>query len=122
MYLSGVWRGFWEQEYLGKQPMEGFELHFAHGEVRGHGLDVVGRFTITGTYHPRTGSIEFIKQYLGKHQVHYLGRPDGEGSILGTWTILNKFGREEMVSKGPFMLRADLPKPRGDEPIQEITR
>jgi len=42
-----------------------------------------------------------------------LGRPDGEGSIQGTWYIAGH-------DSGPFLLRPRLQKPAGDEPIHEI--
>ena len=83
MFPSGVWRGFWEQQECGRQPMEAFELHFRGGLATGHGRDVVGRFTFHGEYDEKTGRVTLVKQYLGRHQVVYDGRPDGEGSILG---------------------------------------
>ena len=115
MYPSGVWRGFWEQPEYGRQPMDAFELHFADGEVRGHGRDVVGRFTLHGEYDPGTGQIHFVKQYLGRHQVVYRGSPDGEGSILGRWSIDSNWS-------GPFVLSPLLSRPTGDEPILEIRK
>jgi len=93
--------------------MTPFTLHFVAGCVTGEGRDVVGRFTFGGEYDEATGEVRLVKQYIGKHQVLYVGRPDGEGSILGTWSI----GEH---CTGPFLLRPMLAKPRGDEPIQEI--
>lgn len=117
MFPSGVWEGFWEQEGEGKQPMTQFELHFRpNGCISGHGRDIVGRFTFTGDYDPHTGRIEMVKQYLGAHQVHYAGRPDGEGCILGTWTIDTPWFKDQ----GAFALKPALPKPTGNEPIFEI--
>ena len=113
MYPSGVWRGFWVQEMYGRQPMEAFELHFHGRDVSGHGRDVIGRFTFSGECNPQTGHLRLVKQYLGRHKVTYRGRPDGEGSILGTWHIGE-------VASGPFLIRPVLTRPRGDEPIQEI--
>jgi hypothetical protein len=118
MYPSGVWAGFWEQDVLGRQPMNEFELHFRpDGTIRGHGRDVVGRFTFSGDYHLQSGRVELVKQYLGKHQVVYVGHPDGEGSILGTWTI-SFLGLLE--TRGSFALKPVLKKPTGEEPIHEI--
>ena len=54
-----------------------------------------------------------MKQYIGKHRVLYVGQPDGEGSIQGTWSI----GKADT---GPFLLRPALAKPTGEEPIAEI--
>jgi hypothetical protein len=122
MYPSGVWRGFWEQKEFGRQPMEAFHLHFRSGEVNGHGRDVIGRFTFHGAYDEKSGRVAMVKQYLGKHQVRYDGRPDGEGSILGTWSIVEGYGDRTHVTTGPFVLSPELPRPTGDEPIQEVTK
>lgn len=117
MFPSGVWEGFWEQEGHGKQPMTQFELHFRpDGTIHGHGRDIVGRFTFAGDFDTRTGKVEMVKQYLGAHQVHYLGRPDGEGCILGTWTI----DMPHFHDTGAFALKPALKKPTGNEPIHEI--
>lgn len=122
MYPSGVWRGFWEQREYGRQPMEAFELHFRGDEVTGHGLDVIGRFTFHGECDVRTGQVRLVKQYLGRHQVWYVGQPDGEGNITGKWTITLRYGEQEHVWTGPFLLTPDLPRPTGDEPIYEIRK
>ncbi|HVK16909.1 MAG TPA: hypothetical protein VM533_08160 [Fimbriiglobus sp.] len=122
MLPSGVWRGFWEQEGYGRQPMEAFELHFRGELATGHGRDVVGRFTFHGEFDEKSGRVMLIKQYLGRHQVLYDGRPDGEGSILGKWTITESFVGREYVTVGPFVLSPDLPRPTGDEPIIEIKK
>lgn len=113
MYPSGAWDGFWVQKHCGRQAMTTFTLHFAEGRVTGRGKDMVGRFTFGGEYDESTGAVRMVKHYLDKHQVLYVGQPDGEGSIQGTWWI-GEF------CTGPFLIRPILGKPRGDEPIQEI--
>lgn len=113
MYPSGRWEGFWVQEHYGRQAMTPFALHFADGRITGEGRDMVGRFTFSGAYDEATGAVRLVKQYVGKHRVLYVGQPDGEGSIQGTWSI-GPWG------SGPFLLRPPVSKPRGDEPIQEI--
>jgi hypothetical protein len=113
MYPSGRWDGFWVQEHWGRQAMTPFTLQFTAGRVTGEGRDMVGRFTFSGEYDETTGEVRMVKQYLGKHQVLYVGRPDGEGSIQGTWSIGEYY-------TGPFLLRPRIGKPKGDEPIQEI--
>jgi hypothetical protein len=113
MYPSGRWDGFWVQELWGRQAMTPFALTFAAGTVTGSGRDVVGRFTFSGEYNETTGEVRLVKQYIGKHAVLYIGRPDGEGSIQGTWSI-GKY------TTGPFLLRPALQKPTGEEPIEEI--
>lgn len=113
MYPSGRWDGFWVQKEFGRQAMTPFFLHFANGNVTGEGRDVVGPFTFSGIYDEATGTIRLVKQYRGRHRVLYVGQPDGEGSIQGTWRIDDQY-------TGPFLLRPMLAKPTGDEPIQEI--
>ena len=113
MYPSGRWEGFWVQEGWGRQPMTPFTLRFADGTVTGDGKDVIGRFTFAGAYDATTGALRMVKQYLGRHRVLYVGRPDGEGSIQGTWSIGPGW-------TGPFLLRPVVAKPTGEEPIQSI--
>jgi hypothetical protein len=113
MYPSGQWKGFWVQEEWGRQEMTPFFLSFEANRVTGSGRDIVGRFTFAGEYDEKTGKVLLIKEYIGRHQVLYVGNPDGEGSILGTWHI-GKY------HKGPFLIQPVLQKPLGDEPIQEI--
>jgi hypothetical protein len=113
MYPSGRWEGFWVAEGYGRGPMTPLTLHFAGGQVTGGGKDAIGRFTFEGTYDEDSGAVRMVKQSVGKHVVLYEGRPDGEGSIAGTWSIGPAW-------TGPFLLRPALAKPTGDEPIQEI--
>ena len=118
MFPSGPWEGFWEQEECGRQPMEQFELHFSpDGQVHGSGSDIVGLFHFTGQVELSTGRIQLIKQYLGAHQVFYAGQSDGEGCILGMWTIREPW----FYDTGPFALKPVLRRPTGDEPIEDIT-
>jgi len=121
MYASGTWRGFWEQRHFGRQEMHAFELHFRpDGQARGQGTDLVGPFTFAGTAHPATGHVTLVKQYLGKHTVKYVGQPDGEGCILGQWTIDHRVGDETVHDTGTFLMKPDLPPPTGDEPIVRL--
>jgi len=114
MYPSGKWEGFWVQEGYGRQPMTPFFLTFREGKVTGKGKDIIGPFVFEGEYEEATGQVRLIKQYLFRHVVIYIGQPDGEGSIHGTWHIGD-------AHKGPFLIRPTLQKPRGDEPIQEFS-
>jgi hypothetical protein len=93
--------------------MRAFALRFADGKVSGEGRDMVGRFTFTGEYDETTGTVRMVKQYLGKHRVLYVGQPDGEGSIQGTWST----GPD---NSGSFLLRPVIQKPIRDEPIPEF--
>jgi hypothetical protein len=120
MYPSGIWRGFWQQEGWGQQAMQDFELHFADGLVRGHGYDVVGRFTFAGEYETDTGHITLTKQYLGKHSVEYIGQPNGEGAIIGQWRCAIQLGDQVYETRGPFLLQPQLPVPTEHDPVYEI--
>ncbi|HVL15297.1 MAG TPA: hypothetical protein VM529_22185 [Gemmata sp.] len=113
MYPSGRWEGFWVQELWGRQPMTEFTLRFAGGRITGDGADVIGRFTFSGVYDETTGAVRLVKHYVGRHQVLYDGRPDGEGCIAGTWSIGASW-------TGPFVLRPVIARPTGDELIEEI--
>jgi hypothetical protein len=113
MYPSGQWEGFWVQGNSGRQPMTPFFLTFTGNQVTGRGKDIIGPFVFAGEFEEATGQVRLIKQYLGKHSVLYIGQPDGEGSIQGTWHI-GEFW------KGPFLIRPAIRKPSGNEPIQEI--
>jgi hypothetical protein len=131
MYPSGVWRGFWEQSIYGRQPMADFHLKFRDGTVDGYGIDLIGRFLFYGQYNPDTGRVRMVKRYLGKHEVLYVGVPDGEGSITGTWSIVESMD-DDMWSfekpppvvtwSGPFLLQPVLGRPTGEEPILEVTK
>ena len=122
MFPSGVWRGFWEQAGFGRQAMDDITLHFRNGEITGQGRDSVELFTFHGDYVETTGEIWLTKKYQGRHEVEYRGRPDGEGCILGTWTIKERIGGEDAVWTGPFILQPVMTRPSGEEPIFEIVR
>jgi hypothetical protein len=112
MYPSGAWRGYWEQGAFGRQEMHGLVLRFAGGAVEGEGRDVIGRFTFRGRYDDR-GTVALVKQYVGRHEVHYHGTYDGEGTIHGRWHIGENWS-------GPFALSPVRGKPAPDAPIREL--
>ena len=95
--------------------MTPFTLRFERGRVTGDGRDVVGRFTFRGEYDETTGAVRLVKQYIGKHRVLYVGHPDGEGSISGTWSLGE-------YHTGSFLMRPAIQRPAADAPIQEIDR
>jgi hypothetical protein len=96
MWPSGYWRGFWEQEFWGRRWMDPLLLRFSNGGVDGEGQDCIGRFTFAGSY-AEDGSVRLVKQYIGRHSVLYQGSVDGEGAIVGRWSIASRF-------TGPFAL------------------
>ena len=113
MYPSGSWRGHWEQPIYGRQAMRDLVLRFRDGCIEGHGVDIVGKFTFCGTY-DQAGSVTLLKQYIGKHQVLYQGRYDGEGTILGEWSFSE-------IWRGPFALSPESFSVPSDAPILSIS-
>jgi len=111
MYPSGAWRGFWEQQMYGRQSMRQMVLRFEGGRIDGDGVDVIGRFTFTGGYDDG-GSVALIKKYVGRHQVLYRGAYDGEGSIVGRWSIGDTWS-------GPFALAPIRGEAQGDVLVEE---
>lgn len=112
MYLSGTWRGYWDQEIFGRQPMGPLVLRFHDGLIDGEGRDIIGPFTFEGEY-DRHGAISMVKQYLGRHQVFYQGTYDGEGTIFGQWRI-------PPLWSGSFALSPVVGKALADAPIEEL--
>ncbi len=78
--------GWWEQAGFGRQPMNNLVVEFSAGHLSGSGMDIVGEFTLQG-HMQSDGQIRLVKQYVGRHQVIYLGQYDGEGTFFGTWVI-----------------------------------
>ena len=112
MYPSGRWRGHWEQACWGRQAMHELELHFAAGRVTGRGVDLIGPFTFAGGYDDG-GGVVLVKHYVGRHQVLYRGRYDGEGTIHGEWTI-------DELWRGPFALSPETNRADADAPILAV--
>lgn len=118
MYPSGRWRGYWEQDGVGRQTMRDLFLHFDSGKITGKGHDVVGVFVFEGTY-DHQGHVTLIKHYLGQHDVAYSGRYDGEGTIYGQWSIGLPWSYG-MDFRGPFALFPDEDPDVADAPILEV--
>ncbi len=112
MYPSGEWRGYWDQEVWGRQPMGPLQLRFRSGKIEGEGRDIIGRFTFEGDYDDE-GTIRLVKHYLGRHQVFYRGVYDGEGTIFGEWQI-------PPLWSGSFALAPVANKAPADLPIEDL--
>jgi hypothetical protein len=78
--------GWWEQESFGRQAMAELRVYFGEGRIVGRGVDVIGVFRLDGTL-DENGAVAIIKQYVGQHDVQYLGQYDGEGTLSGEWRI-----------------------------------
>lgn len=59
-------------------------LKVKKSKIRGHGSDVNGDFEIKGKINH--DEVEFTKQYIGKHAVHYSGKLEGH-TLSGNWSI-----------------------------------
>lgn len=112
MYPSGTWRGYWDQQAFGRQPMGPLALRFRDGHIEGEGRDIIGPFTFEGEYDEH-GAVRMVKQYLGRHQVFYQGTYDGEGTIFGEWRI-------PPFWSGTFALSPVVGRPSADAPIEEL--
>lgn len=112
MYPSGSWHGHWDQQGWGRQPMGPLLLRFENGRIEGEGRDVIGAFTFEGVYDDG-GEVRMVKQYIGRHRVHYQGVYDGEGTIFGRWSI-------PPLWSGSFALSPVVPRSLTDAPIEEL--
>jgi hypothetical protein len=83
--------GWWEQNGLGRQPMETLRLRFEEHQIVGAGTDVVGEFTLHGLV--KESDVTIQKQYIDAHTVDYHGTFDGEGTLQGVWSIFGVGGR-----------------------------
>lgn len=106
--------GWWEEVGYGRQPMHQLRLRISGGKITGSGTDIIGPFTFTGTI-GEGGTVAMIKQYVGQHQVDYLGTYDGEGSMFGEWRIGPFKDRWAITFK-----RAATPGDTAEVGVQEI--
>lgn len=114
-FPSGEWVGFFLQRELfaGRVRME-IHLTFSEGVLEGEGRDVVGDFTLRGTYDTDSGDVSMHKQYTGAHSVHYRGCNEGRG-IWGVWEIAAMRGGFHIWPKE----MPDPTRPRLKEAIEE---
>ncbi len=85
-------RGWWEQDFYGRQPMEDLAVTVAGRSLVGAGRDVVGRFSLDG-FVAADGRVSIEKRYVGRHSVFYEGQTDGEGRLWGMWALPGYRGR-----------------------------
>jgi hypothetical protein len=71
--------------------MDNLELTFRENRITGSGTDIIGAFTFDGELYGG-GRVQIRKQYLERHHVEYHGLFDGEGTLSGTWNIVNMAG------------------------------
>jgi hypothetical protein len=85
-FPSGPWVGFFLQKEMPGRHMMEIGLTFANGQLKGEGRDVVGRFTMRGSYSLTDGKCHWTKHYINQHDVSYQGFNEGKG-IWGIWEI-----------------------------------
>lgn len=85
-------RGWWEQVFYGRQPMDPLAVTFDGRRIDGRGSDVVGSFALEG-FVAADGRVSIEKRYLGRHSVMYEGQCDGEGKLWGVWALAGYNGR-----------------------------
>lgn len=88
-FPSGPWKGYFLYGHDTTRHAMELRLHFCSGIMSGEGADSVGSFSIVGNYDVETGHCQWVKQYHGRHSVHYRGFNEGKG-IWGTWKIFSE--------------------------------
>lgn len=91
LFPTGEWKGFYNYVPGGVRHWMRLYLEFKSGKVSGSGVDDIGQFTIQGIYSVEKCECEWIKKYLGKHDVFYKGYREGKG-IWGVWRIKTQSG------------------------------
>jgi antitoxin component YwqK of YwqJK toxin-antitoxin module len=95
------WTGWFEQS--GTNTDMALDIHIDETGVFGMGADPVGTFMVRGIYDMSSGKVNFIKKYLGAHEVLYRGKlrfTDGVYTVAGDWEIIDNCG-------GTFELRKE---------------
>ena len=77
------WKGWYAQDDR-RTEMTFESLKIKKTKIRGHGSDINGEFKIEGKV--KHDEVEFTKQYIGKHAVHYSGKLKGH-TLSGRWSI-----------------------------------
>jgi hypothetical protein len=83
-FRSGLWRGSYTQG--GHQFPQQMYLQIRDGTLEGHGDDGIGPFLVMGVYDEQNGTASWLKKYIGKHLVFYVGQRNGP-TLIGTWRI-----------------------------------
>jgi hypothetical protein len=87
-------------------------LRFDDGLIEGQGDDCIGPFTFRGRYDTQ-GNVSMVKQYIGKHRLHYQGTYDGEGTISGRWSYSPSW-------TGAFALRLEAAEVDADAAVETM--
>lgn len=88
-FLSGDWAGFFV--HSGKRwPME-MQLWFSNGRLHGHGVDEIAPFLVQGKYRVGDGRVSWLKKYVQRHSVQYVGLGQDREGIWGYWAMNEQF-------------------------------
>jgi hypothetical protein len=103
-FPSGPWVGFYTYAGRSRKYLMDLVLEFNNGIMKGDGADGIGSFIISGNYSAQSGECSWVKQYVGRHAVNYIGYRDGKG-IWGNWTLANSKGGFHIwpLSEGPAL-------------------
>ena len=85
---ASAWHG-WFKQADNKDVMD-LNMAVNNGGVFGSGTDGVGAFVVSGTHDGDSGQFNFVKKYLGQHEVLYFGQAKGDGGdmrVQGKWSI-----------------------------------
>ena len=114
---SGEWNGFYLEKHRSQRGWMNLYIEFSDGKIKAEGTDYVGPWNAEGFYDLANGSCQWTKQYLGKHQVIYVGKV-GQDGIKGEWKIGFSTGPFHiwptyMTHLNELYLHEDLAKPSG---------
>lgn len=116
---TGEWNGFYLENNRPQRGWMHLYMKFADGRIHGEGTDYVGPWTAKGTYDLDSGKCGWVKEYVGKHDVKYVGQVSETG-IVGTWQIMST-GEFHIWPRGMSefnerYLRQDLEQPTPSAP------
>jgi hypothetical protein len=117
---TGEWNGFYLERHRSERGWMHLYLSFEDGKIKGEGTDYVGPWVATGDYDAESGKCNFVKQYLGQHQVVYSGQAGLQG-IMGQWSIGFTHGEfhiwpRSMSELNEMYLTEDLSAPTSTSP------
>jgi hypothetical protein len=119
-FSSGEWVGYYMYLNLPNMCPMHLTLQFLAGKVKGAGIDNPGQFVVEGDYFEETGLSKFVKRYVGKHSLEYVGKLR-DGKLTGTWSLNQMKDGKLVTLQGEFRI---WPLPEGkygdDESLQSI--
>ena len=128
---TGEWNGFFLEFHQPRRGWMHLYMSFSDGKIKGEGTDYVAPWVCQGEYDLESGLCSWVKQYMGRHKVHYSGKID-ENGIKGQWEISFNNGPfhiwpKSMNDLNELYLSDDLEQPApsiqiGNGPFDEFPR